>query len=77
MDFLRNGDIYMLGTTAMQFLGENIYYTSKKTIVFRTINCAILVFITSFICANFWHATGSMYVNTLEDLTTVLHVRAQ
>lgn len=75
MKYLRGGDIFQVAITLMGFIGENMRQTSLKLFSFRLVNCVIQVFIAIFIFANFLYVEGGMYVNTLEDLITVLHVK--
>lgn len=74
MNWLRDLDIFIFSLTLLQFLGERIEYTSRKLIVFRVINCAVIVIVLIFIVSNVADPNPGEFVTSLENFTTVFHV---
>lgn len=75
MNWLSELDIFTLGLTLLQFIGEYIECTPKKLVVFRVINCIIITTVIVFIVGNLVDAKSGEFVSTMENFTTVFHVR--
>lgn len=75
MSYLSEIDVFEIALTLWQLLGEDTKYSKESSILIRFINWTVQIFLIVFIVANFWNASGGAYVNTLENFTTVFHVR--
>lgn len=75
MNWLSKLDVFTVGFTVWKLIGEDIYFTSKKTVLFRVINCLVMATIIVFILSNLIKAEGEIYVKTLENFTSIFHVR--
>lgn len=74
MIFLKTCNVYGVSITLMRLAGEKMNYTPRKIIIYRLINCFILIFASTFTFANLFYVNGELYVNTFESLITILHV---
>lgn len=75
MNWLSKLDIFSVGFTLWKLIGENIHSTTKKIILFRLINSTAMVTIIIFILSNLAEAEDEIYVKTLENFTSIFHVR--
>ncbi|GJQ87663.1 hypothetical protein Trydic_g17482 [Trypoxylus dichotomus] len=68
MEALLKDDILHVGLNLMIFIGELLERTSKKLILFRVFNCAIMVFLLVFAFANFTQAEIGLYVRNVQTM---------
>lgn len=67
-------DLFKIGKILLEFLGETHDRNPKRIILFRTINTIVMVYMSIFIIANFFHVSGGSRVETAQGLITVIHV---
>lgn len=68
-------DLFKISKDLLQFVGETYERTPKRIVLFRIFNSAMMVYISIFIVANFLYVTGGNYVETMQGLISVTHVR--
>lgn len=67
-------DIYNLSILLIEVVGEKFRHTSKTLQIFRTVNCAILLFLFVLVFLNIFHTEEGMYTQSVESNLIIFHV---